>query len=47
MGTLGVWFEKVVFLILPWITVAILLFFAIQLVKDNKYPREWGHNDKK
>ena len=40
IGTLGVWFEKVVFLILPWITVAILLFFAIQLVKDNKYPRE-------
>lgn len=40
VGTLGVWFEKTVFVFLPWITSALLLFVVIQLLNDAKYPRE-------
>ncbi|MGL5263456.1 MAG: oligopeptide:H+ symporter [Candidatus Rhabdochlamydia sp.] len=40
VGTLGVWFERMLFVFLPWITVALLLFFVIQLLNDTKYPRK-------
>ena len=40
IGTLGIWLEKTIFLFLPWVTAALLLFFATQLIKDSTYPRE-------
>jgi proton-dependent oligopeptide transporter, POT family len=40
LGTLGVWSEKIVLLILPWLTAGVLLFFVIRLLKESKWPQE-------
>lgn len=39
VGTLAVWSEHIVLLFLPWITGGILLFFAIRLLKDARWPK--------
>lgn len=40
IGALCVWSEKIVFLFLPWATGGVLLYFAIQLVKNTRWPKE-------
>lgn len=39
-GILGVWSEKYVLLLLPWITGSVLLFFVMRLLKDARWPKE-------
>lgn len=40
IGTISVWSEKIVLLFLPWVTGGILLFFAMRLLKDNRWTRK-------
>lgn len=40
IGTIGVWSEKIVLLLLPWITGGVLLFFVVRLLKDKRFPRK-------